>query len=44
MLKSLEGYIPLFENYLNAEDQAAFIKTLHDPSEKAILDILTSDA
>jgi len=35
--------VPLFENYLKADNQQDFIKNLHDPIEKKIIQLLTND-
>ncbi len=40
MFAALERYIPLFENYLNAQDKHAFLNALQDPNDKVLLDIL----
>jgi hypothetical protein len=43
MISNLERYIPLFENYIRAQDKAAFAKEINDPIERELLACLVSD-
>ncbi len=40
MFATLERYIPLFENYIAANDKNAFNSHIQDPTEKTLLEIL----
>ena len=43
MYDSIQRYVPLYENYLKADNQQEFIQNLHDPIEQKVIQLLKND-